>query len=77
MSSSSGWTGSRARSFCKWRRQQSYQVQGITGGDVMVPPGVSSTIYPCFMPEWLETTRTSRMGMIAVAKVADPKGKVR
>jgi hypothetical protein len=57
--------------------QQSYQVQGISGGDVVVPPGVSKTIYPCFMPEWLETTRTSRMGMIAVAKVADPKGKVR
>jgi hypothetical protein len=57
--------------------QQSYQVQGITGGEVIVPPGVSKTIYPCFMPEWLETTRTSRMGMIAVAKVPDPKGKVR
>src|SRR5262249_46650212 len=57
--------------------QQSYQVQGITGGDVVVPPGVSQTIYPCFMPEWLETSRTSRMGMIAVARVPDPKGKVR
>jgi hypothetical protein len=29
------------------------------------------------MPEWLETSRTSRMGMIGVAKVTDPKGKVR
>jgi hypothetical protein len=57
--------------------QQSYQVQGITGGDVVVPPGVGRTIYPCFMPEWLETSRTSRMGMIAVARVPDPKGKVR
>jgi hypothetical protein len=57
--------------------QQSYQVQGITGGDVVVPPGVTKTIYPCFIPEWLESTRTSRMGMIAVAKVADPKGKIR
>ncbi len=56
---------------------QSYQVDGITGGDVIVPPGVSKAIYLCFMPEWLETSRTSRMGMIAVAKVADPKGKVR
>jgi hypothetical protein len=56
---------------------QSYQVQGITGGDVVVPPGVTKTIYPCFMPEWLESTRTSRMGMIVVAKVADPKGKIR
>jgi hypothetical protein len=57
--------------------QQSYQVQGIRGGDVIVPPGVSRAIYPCFMPEWLETTRTSRMGMIAVARVPDAKGKVR
>ncbi|HMF19748.1 MAG TPA: hypothetical protein VKE98_21260 [Gemmataceae bacterium] len=57
--------------------QQSYQVQGITGGEVKVPPGVTKTIYPCYMPEWLESTRTSRMGMIAIAKVADPKGKVR
>lgn len=56
---------------------QSYQMQGITGGDVVVPPGVTQTIYPCFMPEWLETTRTSRMGMIGVARVADPKGKQR
>ena len=29
------------------------------------------------MPEWLESTRTSRMGMIALAKVPDPKGKIR
>ena len=57
--------------------QQSYQHQGITGGDVVVPPGVGRIVYPCFMPEWLETTRTSRMAMIAVARVPDPKGKVR
>jgi hypothetical protein len=56
---------------------QSYQVQGITGGEVVVPPGVTKAIYPCFVPEWLETTRTSRLGMIAVAKVADPKGRIR
>ncbi len=57
--------------------QQSYQHQGITGGDVIVPGTVGRTVYPCFMPEWLETTRTSRMGVIGVAKVPDPKGKVR
>jgi hypothetical protein len=57
--------------------QQSYQVQGITGGDVIVPPDIERTIYPCYMPEWLESTRTSRMGIIAVSKVADPKGKAR
>jgi hypothetical protein len=57
--------------------RQSYQVHGITGGDVVVPPGVGRTIYPCFMPEWLETSRTSRMGMIGVARVPDPKGNIR
>jgi hypothetical protein len=61
----------------KMAAQQSYQVQGITGRDVVVPPGVSRTVYPCFMPEWLETSRTSRMAMIAVARVADPRGNVR
>jgi hypothetical protein len=56
---------------------QSYQVQGISGGDVMVSPDAKLVLYPCYMPEWLETTRTSRLGMIGVAKVADPKGRVR
>lgn len=56
---------------------QSYQVQGITGGDVKVAPGVTRTIYPCYMPEWLETTRTSRMGMIAVVQTSDSKGNIR
>lgn len=56
---------------------QSYQSQGITGHEVPVPPGATKAIYPCYMPEWLETTRTSRMGIVGVAKVADPKGKVR
>jgi hypothetical protein len=57
--------------------RQSYQVQGITGGDVVVPPGVGRTIYPCFMPEWLETSRTSRMAMIGVVQVPDPTGRPR
>lgn len=61
----------------KQAARQSYQVQGITGGDVKVPPGVERTIYPCFMPEWLETSRTSRMGMIGVVQVPDPTGRVR
>ena len=56
---------------------QSYQVMGITGPDFPVPPGASKTFYPCFMPEWLETTRTSRMILVAVVQVPDPKGNVR
>jgi hypothetical protein len=56
---------------------QSYQLQGITGGEVTVLPGVGKVLYPVYMPEWLETIRTSRCGMVGVAKVTDPKGKVR
>lgn len=54
--------------------RQSYQVQGITGRDTVVPPGATKAWFPCFMPEWLETSRTSRMGISAVVKVKDPKG---
>ena len=56
---------------------QSYQRQGITGPDMIVPAGVDRAFYPCFMPEWLETTRTSRMELIGVVKVPDAKGKIR
>jgi len=56
---------------------QSYTCMGITGPDMVVAPGVSRSAYPCFMPEWLETSRTSRMITVAVAKVADPRGNVR
>ncbi|HXD86946.1 MAG TPA: hypothetical protein VN641_10650, partial [Urbifossiella sp.] len=56
---------------------QSYQVQGITGPEVVVPRGITRTVYPCFMPEWLETIRTSRMGVIATVQVPDARGRVR
>ena len=42
-----------------------------------VPTGVTKMHYPVFMPEWLETIRTSRMILNAVAKVPDPKGNIR
>jgi len=56
---------------------QSYQRQGITGPDMTVPAKDDRAFYPCFMPEWLETTRTSRMELIGVVQVPDPKGRVR
>jgi hypothetical protein len=56
---------------------QSYQRQGITGPDMMVAAGTDRAFYPCFMPEWLETTRTSRMELIGVVKVPDAKGRTR
>jgi hypothetical protein len=57
--------------------RQSYQVQGITGRDITVVAGVTKTAFPCFMPEWLETSRTSRMSISSLVKVPDPKGIVR
>ena len=51
--------------------------QGITGPDLSVPPGVSRFAYPCYMPEWLETSRTSRMTLITSAQLKDPRGNLR
>jgi len=51
--------------------------QGITGPELTVPPEVNRFLYPIFLPEWLETTRTSRMVVNGVAKVADPQGTER
>jgi hypothetical protein len=57
--------------------RQSYHQQGIRGDDLIVPPGVGRIPYPVFMPEWLETSRTSRMILIGVAQVPDPRGNLR
>jgi len=51
--------------------------QGIRGPELVVPPEVTRIEYPVFMPEWLETSRTSRMVVNAIAKVPDPQGQVR
>ena len=57
--------------------KQSRTRQGIQGPDLKVPPGVSRILYPIFLPEWLETTRTSRMVVNGVAQVPDPQGTLR
>lgn len=51
--------------------------QGIRGPELTVPQGVSRILYPIFLPEWLETTRTSRMVVNGVARVADPQKTLR
>jgi hypothetical protein len=51
--------------------------QGIRGPELVVPPGVKRILYPVFLPEWLETTRTSRMVVNGVARVPDAKGNLR
>ncbi len=57
--------------------KQARHRQGIRGPAIVVPPGVSAVEYPIFLPEWLETDRTSRMVLLAMAKVRDPKGNLR
>jgi hypothetical protein len=57
--------------------RQGRHIQGIHGPEITVPSGVDRIIYPVFLPEWLETTRTSRMQVNGVARVADPQGNVR
>ncbi|MEX0819458.1 MAG: hypothetical protein WD070_07685 [Pirellulaceae bacterium] len=51
--------------------------QGIRGPELVVSPDIDRILYPVFLPEWLETTRTSRMVVNGVAQVADPQGRVR
>ncbi|MBC8290894.1 MAG: hypothetical protein H8E37_11320 [Planctomycetes bacterium] len=51
--------------------------QGINGPELKVPPGVARILYPIFLPEWLETTRTSRLSLNGVAKIPDGKGNIR
>jgi hypothetical protein len=56
---------------------QSRQRRGVHGPIVEVPAGVNRAIYPVTMPEWLETSLTTRQNLIAVAEVADPRGRMR
>jgi hypothetical protein len=51
--------------------------QGMTGPDLIVAPGINKVDYPVFVPEWMETTKTSRFILNAVVQVPDPKGTVR
>lgn len=51
--------------------------QGIRGPEMTIKPGQDRVLYPVFLPEWLETTRTSRMVVNGVTKISDPTGRVR
>ena len=59
------------------RSEQSRHRQGIRGPIMKVPAGAQRVIYPVFLPEWLETDRTSRMVIAAMAKVVDAQRKDR
>ena len=51
--------------------------QGISGRKMVVPAGVEQVNYPIFLPEWVQTDRTSRIVLNTVVKVADGQGNVR
>ena len=51
--------------------------QGIRGPEMTIPPEADRVLYPVFLPEWLETTRTSRMVVNGVTRVKDPRGRER
>ena len=50
---------------------------GIRGPTIEIPTGVTNVFYPCMMPEWLTTDRTTRMEVVGFGEVADPQGNVR
>ena len=57
-------------------KQQRHR-QGLTSDEFVVPAEAKRIEYPIFVPEWMETTKTSRMIVNGAVKVADPKGNVR
>ena len=57
-------------------KQQRHR-QGLASAEFTVAPDARRVEYPIFVPEWMETTKTSRMIVNGSLKVADPKGNVR
>ena len=51
--------------------------QGILGGTLTVPPGVAQIDYPLYLPEFVQTDRTSRIFLNAIVRLADGQGNVR
>jgi hypothetical protein len=57
-------------------KQQRHR-QGLASDELVIPADVKRFEYPIFVPEWMETTKTSRMILNGSVKVPDPKGNVR
>jgi hypothetical protein len=57
-------------------KQQRHR-QGLASDEMVVPADAKRFDYPIFVPEWMETTKTSRMILNGAVKVADPKGNIR
>ena len=59
------------------KAKQSRHRMGIRGPTIEIPTGVTNVFYPCMMPEWLTTDRTTRMEVVGFGEVTDPQGNVR
>ena len=57
--------------------KQARHRMGITAPILEVTHGTTDVLYPCFMPEWLTTDRTTRMVVYGYGEVSDPKGNIR
>lgn len=57
-------------------KQQRHR-QGLSSDEFVAGPEATRVEYPIFVPEWMETTKTSRMILNASVQVADPKGNAR
>ncbi|MFO0868253.1 MAG: PPC domain-containing protein [Pirellulales bacterium] len=57
-------------------KQQRHR-QGLASGEWPVAPAETRVEYPIFVPEWMETTKTSRMILNGTARVRDPRGHER
>ena len=51
--------------------------QGVDGPILPIPAGATEVLYPCYIPEWLETDRTTRMVVLGVGWQKDPLGNIR
>ncbi len=57
-------------------KQQRHR-QGLASDEFVVEPTATRVEYPIFVPEWMETTKTSRMILNGRITLADPQGNVR
>ena len=57
-------------------KQQRHR-QGLASGEFACPAGATRVEYPIFVPEWMETTKTSRMILNGVVRAPDPRGNLR
>lgn len=57
-------------------KQQRHR-QGLASDEFTVAADAARVEYPIFVPEWMETTKTSRMILNGAVQIADPRGTPR